>query len=142
MKIALASAKFKNNDVPFNLRQIEDCMLQAKEAGAELVCFGEAFLQGFDALTWYWERDRDVAVTTDSEVFRALERLTAELNTSRATLEKMWGTISELSKKGTRSSRELAMLILSAFSRMSPTIHMFRSTICIRVTGSLPAAMS
>ena len=29
MKIALASAKFKNNDVPFNLRQIEDCMLQA-----------------------------------------------------------------------------------------------------------------
>ena len=78
MKIALASAKFKNNDVPFNLRQIEDCMLQAKEAGAELVCFGEAFLQGFDALTWYWERDRDVAVTTDSEVFRALERLTAD----------------------------------------------------------------
>ena len=78
MKIALTSAKFKNNDVPFNLRQIEDCMLQAKEAGAELVCFGEAFLQGFDALTWYWERDRDVAVTTDSEVFRALERLTAD----------------------------------------------------------------
>lgn len=47
-----------------------------------------------------------------------------------------------LSRKGTRSSKEFAMLILSAFKRMSPTIHMFRSTNCILVTGSLSATMS
>ena len=79
MKIALASAKFKNNDLPFNLRQIEAYMVRSKEAGAELACFGEAFLQGFDALAWDWERDRDVAIPTDSEVFHALERLTVEI---------------------------------------------------------------
>lgn len=78
MRIALAAAKFKNNDIPFNLRQIEEYMVRAKEAGAELVCFGEAFLQGFDALTWDWERDRDTALSTESEAFRVLERLTVD----------------------------------------------------------------
>lgn len=78
MKVALASAKFVNGDVPFNLRQIETYMVQAKETGAELVCFGEAFLQGFDALRWDWERDREVAVSTGSEVFQTLLRLTED----------------------------------------------------------------
>jgi len=76
MKIALASARFVNGDISFNLRQIERYMVQAKELGAELVCFGEAFLQGFDALCWDWERDREAAVSTDSALFQTLLRLT------------------------------------------------------------------
>ena len=45
------------------------------------------------------------------DVPESLERLTAELNTSRATLEKMWGTISELSKKGTRITEREKMVL-------------------------------
>lgn len=66
MKIALASAKFKNGDVPFNLFQMEKYMGDAKAAGAQLVCFGESFLQGFDCLTWDYERDRAMALTISS----------------------------------------------------------------------------
>ena len=44
--------------------------------------------------------------------------------------------ITSLSRKGTRSSREFAILILSAFSRISPVIHRCRSRYCILVTSS------
>lgn len=79
MKIALASAKFVNGDIFFNLRQIKTYMRRAKESEAELVCFGEAFLQGFDALCWNWEQDREAAISTDSELFQQLLRLTEEI---------------------------------------------------------------
>ena len=76
MKIALASARFINNDMEFNLAQIKRCMGEAKTRGADLVCFGETFLQGFDALTWDYDRDKDVALSVDSRVFRQLRALT------------------------------------------------------------------
>ena len=50
MRIALASARVRNNDMAFNLSQMRKYMAQAREQNADLVCFGEAFLQGFDAL--------------------------------------------------------------------------------------------
>ena len=75
MKIGLASYEFKNGDMAFNLRQIERAMAEA--AGkADLLCFGESFLQGFDALTWRYEHDRDVAVSRDAPVMRYLKALT------------------------------------------------------------------
>ena len=46
------------------------------------------------------------------------------------------------SRNGTRSSKLCAMLILSALSRMSPASHKFKSTCCIRVTGSSPSVAS
>ena len=52
LKIALASAKFINKDVTHNLIEMEKFMCIAKENGADLVCFGEAFLKGFDSLCW------------------------------------------------------------------------------------------
>lgn len=69
MKIALASARIVDRDMDHNLSQMERYMKEAKAMGADLVCFGEAFLQGFNALTWQYERDREVAVTTSSPVF-------------------------------------------------------------------------
>ena len=42
------------------------------------------------------------------------------------------------SRNGTRSSSELAMVILSAFTRMSPRNQVNRSMCCIRATGSQP----
>ena len=49
MRIGLASYEVKNKDVAFNLSQMERAMEKA-QGKVELLCFGEAFLQGFDAL--------------------------------------------------------------------------------------------
>lgn len=43
-----------------------------------------------------------------------------------------------LSRKGTRNSSELAMVTLSAFTKMSPRSRVNRSRCCIRATGSQP----
>lgn len=66
MKIALASARMTDRDIGFNLSQMERYMGLAAEQGAELVCFGESFLQGFECLDWDYTRDRAMGVTQDS----------------------------------------------------------------------------
>ena len=58
-----------NRDIRYNLSQMERCMADAQKEGAELVCFGETFLQGFDSLSWRFENDRAIAIATDSTVF-------------------------------------------------------------------------
>ena len=77
MKVALISAKVRNGDMAFNLAQMRTWMREAKEQGAELVCFGEAFLQGFDAFSWTYEKDRLIACSVQEEVFEALKAETA-----------------------------------------------------------------
>ena len=72
MKIALAPARIINRDIKYNLSQMERCMAEAQKEGAGLVCFGETFLQGFDSLTWRFETDRAMAVSTDSNVFAGI----------------------------------------------------------------------
>lgn len=67
IKIALASKPFINGDTQANLQTMLNTMAEAAQSGAELVCFSEAFLQGFDGLTWQWKRDKDIAVTQESE---------------------------------------------------------------------------
>lgn len=76
MKIALASARIVNGDVEKNLAEMERRMIEAAREGAALVCFGEAFLQGFNALSWEFESDRNVAVSTDSEVLGCICAMT------------------------------------------------------------------
>lgn len=46
MKIALASAKFINNDIAYNLHQMERYARRAKDSGADLICFWRNFLTG------------------------------------------------------------------------------------------------
>lgn len=65
MNIALAAYAFKNKDIAFNLRQIERGMRYA-QGRADLLCFGEAFLQGFDALCWKDAADRRIALDMNS----------------------------------------------------------------------------
>lgn len=81
MKIALASARLIDRDMPYNRKQIERYAREAKAAGAGLVCFGETFLQGFNCFDWDFEADRHMAVGTDSEIFRDICALSAELQT-------------------------------------------------------------
>lgn len=75
MRIGLASYRCKNKDVAFNLMQIEKAM-QKVQGKADLICFGEAFLQGFDSLCWDYETDKNMAVDMDSPAVRRLAELT------------------------------------------------------------------
>ena len=79
MKIALASALIVDRDIPFNLSRMEKHMREAKANGACLICFGEAFLQGFNALSWQFEKDRKTALSTESETFSKIKTWTREI---------------------------------------------------------------
>ncbi len=79
LKIGLASYKFVNNDITFNISQIERAM-KSTQGKADLLCFGESFLQGFDALDWNYEHDRHVAISADSGVMQLLCQMTLQYN--------------------------------------------------------------
>ncbi len=79
MKIALASARIVDRDINNNLSQMERYMKEAKANGADLVCFGEAFLQGFNALSWHYEEDRKIALPTFSQEFMQIKVLTIKI---------------------------------------------------------------
>ncbi len=79
MKIALASARIIDRDICYNLSKMEHSMKRAKEEKADLVCFGEAFLQGFNALSWQYEEDREIAVTTASPEFAQIKHMSKEI---------------------------------------------------------------
>lgn len=53
-------------------------MIEAQKKGADLVCFGETFLQGFDALSWHFERDKNIATATNSTVFAQIRQLSVK----------------------------------------------------------------
>lgn len=76
MKIALASARIVDRDITYNLSQMQRYMTEAKANGADLVCYGEAFLQGFNALAWQYETDRRIALTTFSREFAQIQEWT------------------------------------------------------------------
>ena len=80
MKIGLVSYRSENKNIPFNLMQIERA-LKETQGQAELLCFGEAFLQGFDSLCWDYETDRQMAVDQNSETMDYLRGLTVRHGT-------------------------------------------------------------
>lgn len=84
MHIGLVSYRCKNKDIAFNLSQIERAMQEAREK-ADLLCFGEAYLQGFDSLCWNYETDREMALEITSEPIRQLARWTQQYHTALLT---------------------------------------------------------
>ncbi len=77
MKIGLASYEFINNDILFNISQIEKAM-EASQGKIDLLCFGESFLQGFDSLHWDYKYDRQVAIPSDSPIIQKLCNMTVQ----------------------------------------------------------------
>lgn len=75
MKIGLACREFVNGDLAFNLAQMESA-LKAAQDRVELLCFGESFLQGFDALNWNYEHDRLVAMGGTDDVMTRIAGMT------------------------------------------------------------------
>ncbi|MDI9472543.1 MAG: carbon-nitrogen hydrolase family protein [Tissierellia bacterium] len=74
MRIGLATFEFKNRDILFNLSQIERGVKEAS-GKVDLLCFGEAFLQGFDSLCWEFEADKRIAIEQDSERMNSVCKL-------------------------------------------------------------------
>lgn len=80
MRVALAPYGFVNGDLESNLSQLERG-LKAAQGRAELACFGESFLQGFDGLNWDYAYDRELAVSADSPVMRRICDMTVRYGT-------------------------------------------------------------
>ncbi len=77
MRIGLASYRVENRNTEFNIGQIERAMKEA-EGKVDLLCFGEAVLQGFDSLSWNYKEDKDMAAGMDSEIMSRLKTLTVQ----------------------------------------------------------------
>ncbi len=80
MKIGLASDRFQNKNITFNLSQIEKA-LQESQGKVDLLCFCETFLQGFDSLCWDYQADKTIAIDQDGVVMDKLCNLTIQYKT-------------------------------------------------------------
>lgn len=78
MKIGLAAYKFVNHDIEFNISQIEKALQFAENI--DILCFGEAFLQGFDAFNWNYDNDKNIAISKDSNIMKKLEQMSKDYN--------------------------------------------------------------
>lgn len=71
MRLILAAVGFVNEDIEYNKKRIIDSM--AKYAGrADMVIFGEAFLQGFYGVNFEPDHDSNIAVEKDSALISDL----------------------------------------------------------------------
>lgn len=66
MRIALASVPFINKNTAHNLQTILHTV-EALSASADVILFGEAFLQGFDSPVWDYTRDEALALAQTSD---------------------------------------------------------------------------
>ena len=78
MRIALAAVGFITGDTEYNKNKIIKTVNECRDK-ADLVLFGETFLQGFECLSWNYEKDRGVAVSQDDPLISAV-RETAKRN--------------------------------------------------------------
>ena len=84
MRIGLVSYRCENRNTEFNISQIELAMKRS-EGKVDLLCFGEAFLQGFDALCWNYETDKAAALELSSDIIARLKSRTIRYGISLAT---------------------------------------------------------
>ena len=71
MKCALASMGFINKDISYNKRVIMDTMVKYSK-DSDIVIFGEAFLQGFEGITFEEEKDSLQAVSLEDSVIQEI----------------------------------------------------------------------
>ena len=71
MKFALASMGFINEDLQHNKKVIVDTLM-AYSAKADIVIFGEAFLQGFYGATFHIEHDTQTAISQDDPIIKEI----------------------------------------------------------------------
>ena len=84
MRIGLVSYRCENRNLAFNMSQIERA-LKRTAGKVDFLCFGEAFLQGFDALCWDYETDKKLALELSSDTISQLQSWTIRYGVSLAT---------------------------------------------------------
>ena len=84
MRIGLVSYRCENRNISFNMNQTEQAMKRS-QGKADLLCFGEAFLQGFDALCWDYDTDKLIALELSSETITQLREWTVRYGVSLLT---------------------------------------------------------
>lgn len=99
-------------------------MREAKKSGADLLCFGESFLQGFECLKWDYETDKHMAVSLSSPEFTQLSEWTAEIG-----IDLLFGFI-EISENTLYSSCAILSngTLLHLYRRISKGWKEFRQT--------------
>lgn len=75
MKVALALTKQIGGSLEKNLKQIVRFSSLAKDRGVGLLLFEETFLQGFEAMTFDYQIDKDVALSLKSKEIGLISRL-------------------------------------------------------------------
>ena len=79
MKVGLASVRLWDGEAERNLAAMEKAAREAEAKGADLCCFGESALQGFNCLCWDFETDRNTCVSVDSPLFRRICAMSREI---------------------------------------------------------------
>lgn len=81
MNILLAALSFRNGNLIYNKNQILSTIKEYNNK-VDLILFGESFLQGFDALTWNFEIDKNIALSKDSKLIKEIKKLCKKFNVS------------------------------------------------------------
>ena len=68
MKIALIAALSETRQPEANFRRMQGWAKKAKAAGAELALFGEAYLQGFEAMCFDYQQDIEHCLSSGSQL--------------------------------------------------------------------------
>lgn len=77
MKIALAAVGFYERDIEYNRNKILKC-LKENSGKAELILFGETFLQGFEVLDWKYETDQHMALSVSDSNIQMIRKAAEE----------------------------------------------------------------
>ena len=81
MNVLLAALSFRNGKLIYNKNQIVSTIKEYNNK-VDLILFGESFLQGFDALTWNFEIDKNIALSKDSKLIKEIKKLCKKFNVS------------------------------------------------------------
>ena len=78
MKIALVAGLSQANYPYKNFEEIKRWAKEAKKQGAELLLFGEAFLQGFQAMTFQYQDDIEKCLSRGSKLLAEIRQFAKE----------------------------------------------------------------
>lgn len=81
MRIGLIAEKYIDGDLDFNFSQMARWLSNLAHHRYDLLCFGESFAHGFEALSWQQEQDIKIALAQDDKRIQKLAKTAREYET-------------------------------------------------------------
>lgn len=81
MRIGLIAERYIDGDLDFNFFQMSRWLSDYSQQGCDLLCFGESFAHGFEALCWQQKHDIRIALTQDDKRIQQLAKVARENET-------------------------------------------------------------